>query len=208
MLFGRNTSRSGSKHGYDYVDLKLPSGTLWATCNIGANKPEEFGYFYAWGENNIKFAYNWQSYMHGKYKELTKYCNKPSFGRHGLVDNITTLQACDDAATTRWGRGWHIPTKKQWDELYQNTRGKIVVQNDVLGWIFTAANGKTLFLPEASYEEYRCGSYWSSTLFGEEPIFAYYFHFYYGGSYYGDRCMMVEHGLRFEGKSIRPVYEK
>ena len=84
---------NGTVNGHDYVDLGLPSGTLWATCNVGASKPEGYGNYYAWGETKTKTTYNWDTYKYanGNYDELTKYCNKSDYGNNGFTDKLTTL---------------------------------------------------------------------------------------------------------------------
>ena len=103
----------------EYVDLCLPSGTLWATCNLGANVPEEFGDYYAWGETETKtiFTVGTYKYCNGDFYSLTKYCNDPSYGYNGFTDNLAVLLTEDDAATVNLGDNWCMPTKEQWQEL-------------------------------------------------------------------------------------------
>ena len=100
---------------HEYVDLGLPSGLLWATCNVGADAPEDYGDYIAWGETTPKTTYNWSTYQYcmGSYNTLTKYCNKTSFGYNGFTDNLTTLLPEDDAATANWGSGWRMPTEEE-----------------------------------------------------------------------------------------------
>ena len=100
------------EHGY--VDLGLPSGLLWATCNEGADSPEEYGGYFAWGETETKDTYSWNNYAHGAENALTKYCTLSSHGNNGFTDNLTTLDSGDDAATVLWGADWRIPTKAEW----------------------------------------------------------------------------------------------
>ena len=115
---GSSVYKSGTQDGHDYVDLGLPSGTKWATCNVGATKPEEFGNFYAWGETTTKSTYSWGTYKYGNARnELTKYCNSSSHGKDGFADNKTTLDLSDDAAYVNWGGAWRMPTNTQQDEL-------------------------------------------------------------------------------------------
>lgn len=120
---------------HEYVDLGLPSGTLWATCNVGANAPEEYGDYFAWGEIQPKDYYDESTYQYciGSYNTLTKYCNNSSYGYNGFTDNLTTLQPEDDAATANWGAGWRMPTKGEWEELYNNTTCTWTTQNNVSG---------------------------------------------------------------------------
>ena len=76
---------AGSLNGHEYVDLGLPSGTLWATCNVGADIPEKYGDYFAWGETQSKDNYGWDSYQLGiDYNKLTKYCNNPEYGYNGF----------------------------------------------------------------------------------------------------------------------------
>lgn len=125
---------------HEFVDLGLPSGTLWATCNVGANKPEDYGDYLSWDE--------------GK-----------------------TVDA-------KWGNGWQMPSKEQWEELVQNTKTIWTTRNGVYGRLLTALNGNSLFLP--AYRVYRynsslagvCyGDYWSSSLDTGNPNYAWYFNF-------------------------------
>ena len=199
---------SDSTNGHEYVDLGLPSGTLWATCNIGATKPEEYGDYFAWGETSTKNTYYWTTYKYSKVDSdaLTKYCNNSDFGNNGFTDNLTELQRGDDPATANWGNGWCTPTKEQWKELLENTTNKWTTQNGVKGRLFTSKkNGKSLFLPAAGYRWdsnlYLVGSdgnYWSSSLYTDGPNDAWYFYFYsvdyYVGYYY-----------RGSGRSVRAV---
>jgi len=116
--FTNSLYKTGSEKGYDYVDLGLPSGTKWATCNVGASSPEMFGDYYAWGEVTEKGVYTWATYEYGSGdKNLTKYCNESSHGKNGFTDGRTTLELLDDAAYVNWGGKWRMPTKTQWDEL-------------------------------------------------------------------------------------------
>ncbi len=84
-------------NGHAYVDLGLPSGTLWATCNIGATKPEEYGDYFAWGETSTKDTYDWTTYKYSKgdEDELTKYCDDSdygyNYGYNGFTDSLNTL---------------------------------------------------------------------------------------------------------------------
>jgi len=103
----------------DVVDLGLPSGVKWATCNLGANSPEEFGDYYAWGEITTKDNYEWNTYKYcnGTDKSFTKYCNHSHYGMDGFTDTFTTLEDADDAATAVLGSDYSIPTSDDWNEL-------------------------------------------------------------------------------------------
>ena len=163
-----------------YVDLGLPSGLLWATCNVGAETPEEYGDYFAWGETTPKDDYTWSNYQHcnGSRNALTKYCNNASCGYEGFTDNLTTLMPEDDAATANWGNGWRMPTKEEFEELYNNTTYTWTQQNGVNGKLFTASNGNSLFLPAAGYNNIGyLGDYWSSSLLTDDPLVAWDFGF-------------------------------
>lgn len=157
----------------DWVDLGLPSGLLWATRNVGANSPEDYGYYFAWGETRTKSIYNWltYSYCNGDYNKLTKYCAYSGYGNNGFSDNLTTLESNDDAATVVIGDGARTPTSVEWQELIDNCNSGWTSQNGVYGYIFIGKNGKSLFLPAAGYrwdnllsDVGRYGCYWSSSL--------------------------------------------
>ena len=202
--------KSQPKDCYDYVDLGLPSGTLWATCNLGASKPEDYGNYYAWGETETKKRYSWENYEHGngnsRSKKLSKYCDISSEGYNGYTDSLTELQMGDDPAASNWGNGWRTPSKAQWDELLANTTQKWTKQNKVNGCLFTSkANGQTLFIPAAGCYEYRdClagGYYWSRSLHTVSPYYVWYLNFN------SDDCN-VSNYIRFYGFSVRPVREK
>ena len=203
---------SGSYNGHEYVDLRLPSGTLWATCNVGATTPEDYGDYFAWGETTSKTTYNWSTYQYCNggdgWNTLTKYCSSTTYGYNGFTDNLTVLQAGDDAATANWGIGWSMPTREQWQELVDNTNNKWTTQNGVNGRLFTARNGKTLFLPAAgNYIDNEidlagsCGCYWSSSLTEGSPYDAWYFELthFFGAGLSG----MI---YRSTGSPIRPVH--
>ena len=172
--------------GHEYVDLGLPSGTLWATCNIGANMPEDYGDYFAWGETMPKSLFDWKSYKYGRFfderYELNKYCTDSCYGLNGFVDNLTLLEFADDAARAYWGDDWRMPTKEDWEELFLNTTDTITTLNGINGCLFTASNGNNLFLPAAGYwwdSEFNSagiGIYWSSTINTEFPYRAWGFH--------------------------------
>lgn len=158
-VFGQN------KH--TYVDLGLPSGTLWATCNVGANVPEEYGDYFAWGETYPKKVYNWSTYRYNDGAGVSKYSKS---------DGITVLMFSDDAASIRWDSDGRMPSYAEWEELFNNTDRTWTTRNGVKGMLFTASNGNSLFLPAAGgywddelrrAESY--GKYWTSTLRTDLP---------------------------------------
>ena len=193
-----------------YVDLGLPSGTLWATCNVGADTPEGYGDYFAWGETQPKTTYNWITYRYcnGNYDQFTKYCNYSSYGYNGFTDDLTVLQPNDDAATANWGSGWCMPTYDQWEELHHNTTNVWTKRNGVNGRLFTASNGSSLFLPAAGrrgydelYDAGGSGYYWSSSLITDYsyfPDFACYF-------YFSSDSYSMYYYLRSNGLSVRAV---
>ncbi|MCM8873375.1 MAG: fimbrillin family protein [Paludibacteraceae bacterium] len=210
-------------NGHDYVDLGLPSGTLWATCNIGAENPEDYGDYYAWGETSPHYSVNdadtiwlddysggyaWSLYGHcdGTYNTLTKYCNN---GEYGTEDYKSVLDAEDDAATANWGSGWRMPTQAEWAELINGeyTTTEWTTLNGVNGRMITGkSNGNSIFLPVAGYfvdtyllDAGSYGYYWSSSLNESSPDYAWSLYFYSSSlnAYYGRP--------RFRGQSVRPV---
>lgn len=192
---------------HEYVDLGLPSGTLWATCNIGATTPEGYGDYFAWGETSTKDGYDWHTYRYcnGGATTLTKYCDDASYGYNGFIDNLTVLEESDDAAAVNWGAGWRMPTKEEWNELLSNTTKIWTTQHGVNGYLFTATNGRTLFLPAAGYYNMndlngdgKSGCYWSSSLNIDVPYNSGYLFFDSGN------CSMSYH-FRSHGRSVRPV---
>ena len=173
-------------NGHEYVDLGLPSGTLWATCNIGADTPEGYGSYFAWGETEPKDIYDWKSYKYGRFfnerYQLNKYCTDSCYGINGFVDNLPVLEPDDDVARVCWGEGWCMPTIGEWEELFLNTTGEWTKLNDVKGWRCTASNGNSLFLPAAGYwwdDAFNAdlGLYWSRSINKEFPYRAWGFHF-------------------------------
>ena len=156
---------------HEYVDLGLPSGTLWATCNVGASKPEEYGDYFAWGEIEPKKTYEYENYKWGtKEGNVTKYCTNSYWG---VVDNKLELLPEDDAATANWGSNWCMPSKDQFDELKNSDYTTIekTTLNGVDGVKVTSKkNGKTLFFPEAGEYWYgKCshndmGTYWTRSV--------------------------------------------
>lgn len=171
-------------HGF--VDLGLPSGILWATCNVGASCPEDCGDYFAWGETLPKDIYDWKSYKYSEFDgvdyRLTKYCIDSFCGLNGFVDSLTVLEPMDDAVRANWGENWRLPSEGEWRELLQNTTFVLTVQNNVQGWLFTSENGNNLFLPTTGfvlYDELICttlGIYWSSSLQTTSQVSAWSFH--------------------------------
>lgn len=155
----------------DAVDLGLPSGTLWATCNVGASSPEESGDAFAWGETEPVGEYDlnnpWSNYKwsNGSSDTLTKYCTDSDYG---TVDNLTELEPEDDAAWVNWGPMWRMTNEEQFDELEENCTWKWSTKNGVEGRLITGPNGNSIFLPAT--EE---NAYWSRELNTALPFYAF-----------------------------------
>lgn len=204
-----NNNSIGTANGHEWVDLGLPSGTLWATCNVGANSPEGYGSYFAWGETTTKTIYNKKTYKYYKYDKriyddtrVIKYCNNSGFGYDGFIDNLTVLQAEDDVATSSWGIDWCMPTKEQWQELLQYTTHTWTMQNNVVGRVFTAKNGNSIFLPAAGADgelgvgEY--GEFWSNSIRIDAAFLS------WGLLFDSDGCE-ITYFYRDSGFSVRPV---
>ncbi|MBR5324217.1 MAG: hypothetical protein IKV14_05330, partial [Muribaculaceae bacterium] len=203
-------------NGHEYVDLGLPSGLKWATCNVGATTPEGYGDYFAWGETSPKTTYNWNTYKYcnGTETSMTKYCVESYFGgSYGTVDNKTTLELSDDAARVNWGGSWRMPTRAEYKELLDtsNCSWTWTTQNGVNGRKVTSKkNGKSIFLPAAGrrYEgslNYAGsdGYYWSSSL---DALFSSNADKLYFDSSDVQSVYFVVDG-RFSGKSVRAVCE-
>ena len=195
-------------NGHEYVDLGLPSGTLWATCNVGATKPEEYGDYFAWGETEPKSIYDWSTYKwcRGSYYTQTKYCTDSYFG---TVDNKTQLELSDDAARANWGGSWRMPTYAELTELCEQCTWTWTTQNGVYGYKVTSKKSgytnKSIFLPAAGYRnssglDYAGsgGRYWSSSLLTDYPSNAWFVGFL------SDFVGRGPNG-RYYGFSVRPV---
>ena len=204
-VFTKHTRKQFSEH--DYVDLGLPSGTLWATCNVGASTPYDYGNYFAWGETSTKDTYSWSTYTwcEGSVKTLTKYCTDSSFGYNGFKDNKKELDLADDAAYMNWGPGWRMPTKAQMEELYSECTRTWTSLNGVNGYVVKGPNNNTIFLPAAGHRSNNSlnnegldGYYWSRTLNDISPNYAWTLHFF------SSVIDMRDYG-RYFGQSVRPV---
>lgn len=145
-LYPSKDSSGPNANGHEYVDLGLPSGTLWATMNVGATKPEEYGDYYAWGEivPNKATAYTFENYKFGTTDALTKYND---------TDNKTALDLEDDAVHVVMGGDWHMPSMAQLNELTANATSSWTTDYNgtgVAGAVFTSnINGNSIFFPAA-----------------------------------------------------------
>ena len=175
--------------GHAYVDLGLPSGLLWATCNVGAKASEEYGDGFAWGETSTKETYT-----------------KANSQTSGKTMNDITGNAQYDAAAANWGGSWRMPTLAEMSELRNSCTWTWTTHNGVKGYKVTGPNGASIFLPAAGYRDgasyYNAGSYgyyWSSTPYADNADLSYYFRFNSGG------YSMISYN-RSLGMSVRPVY--
>ena len=179
----------GTISNHDYVDLGLPSGLKWATCNVGANNPWEYGHYFAWGETNTKAEYtieNCSTYT----QQMGDISGNPSY----------------DAATANWGGTWRMPTKAEMEELINNCAWLIAIENGVYGAHGTGPNGNSIFLPAAGeyvetllYEAEVQGSYMTSTPFENNTTHS------YALSFQIPSWIGIDWFARYCGRSIRPV---
>lgn len=192
----KTSSITGTINGYAYVDLGLPSGLKWATCNVGASSPEDYGNYYAWGETATK----------------TEYTEDNSVN-HGQQMSDISGNAYYDVARNKWGSTWRMPTKDELEELLNSCTREWTTQNGVNGYKVTGSNGNHIFLPAAGFcldwLDYagEIGYYWSSTpsdvyddLYSSDNTSAYRIGF-------GDGFEEVDRSYRYTGFTVRPVSE-
>ena len=187
------------------VDLGLPSGLKWGSVNLGAEKLEDYGDYYAWGEVETKAIYSWSNYKWGNSPtNFTKYNTDSS---RGSVDNKTDLESEDDAAHVKLGGSWRMPTDAEWTELKTECTWTWTTQNGVNGRLVTGKNGNSIFLPAAGFRRDTNldnvgldGFYWSSSLNTDSPGLAWYVYFGSGNVFRTDY-------YRYLGQSVRPVTE-
>ena len=196
-LFNSGGNSGGSVSDSEYVDLGL--SVKWATCNVGASKPEEYGDYFAWGETTTKDTYS------------TSNC--PTYGldisqlqSQGYIDSEGNLTAQYDAAFSNWGGSWRMPTESEMQELLNKCNWKWKKQNGVKGYKVTGPNGNSIFLPAAGCrigssldDAGSHGRYWSSTPLSDYHL-AYRLNFDSGGHY-------ASNTYRGYGYSVRPVLE-
>lgn len=177
-------------NGHEYVDLGLPNGLKWATCNVGANSPSDYGNYYAWGETTTKTDYT---------EENSKTYNKKIGEIRG--------NASYDAARANWGATWRMPTKEEFEELLNNCTWTWTTRGGEKGYQVTGPNGNSIFLPAAGIRSGTSfinvgfyGGYWSSTSYEDNTWCAYGLNFIsdYRSTYYN---------FRDGGRSVRPVSE-
>ncbi len=203
---------------YEFVDLGLPSGTLWANCNVGASVPEEYGNYYAWEETHPKSRYLWYDYKYccdgNNYMySLTKYCNIAHCGCNGYTDTLVSLLPEYDVAIANWGASWRMPTWAEMTELLASCSSEWTVLNGVNGLLFTGPNGNMVFFPAAGgYEDVAegwphnagtIGNYWSSSLVTSNPLHSYILAFQL--DLINELHIQVGWSDRSDGLPVRPV---
>ena len=191
--------QSGTIGGHQYVDLGLPSRTLWAATNLGATSPEGYGNYYAWGETATKSSYTWSNYFDTSNGGST-------FNTYN--SSMEELQTTHDAAYVNWGSNWRIPTNEQMNEIRSNCERRWTSDNGVPGCEFTGKGGNTIFLPAAGYrgtslgELHETGCYWTRNLSSQQYngswVWALSLQFTYSN-------IMAKSWYRYLGYSIRPV---
>ena len=213
------------------IDLGLPSGLKWASFNLGASKPEEYGEYYAWGEiepyysskgqsntftwkEGKELGYDWESYQWcmGSSNTLTKYCTSSSYGYNGFKDSKTTLDPEDDAAYVCLTGIWRIPTDSEMTELRESCTWEWATMNGIRGWKVTGPNGNNIFLPAAGYiggmalfDKSYYGYYWSSSIKDSDPEDTWIVCF--NSSYFDHSFFIRQNYPRRLGMSIRPVLD-
>ncbi len=187
---GNNNGGGGGGTTHAAVDLGLPSGLKWATCNIGASSPEEYGNYYAWGETETKESYT---------EENCSTC--------GLEIGDISGNSQYDAARANWGGTWRMPTNAEFEELIEECEWEWTTQNEINGYKVIGHNGNSIFLPAAGYRYETslnstgaAGFYWSSTPNESYTSSAYYLYFYSSNHY-------TNWYYRYYGYSVRPVSE-
>ena len=190
----------------NFVDLGLPSGTLWAKCNLGASTPEEFGNYYAWGETEPRYelciADNYKFYD----KNGTMHYTTTKYNDN---DNLQQLMLEDDAAYQHDHR-MKIPSRKQLEELLKYTERKWIKNRSNNGLLFIGRNGNEMFIPAAGYIHERCGltstegNIWSSNRYTKDDSDRAAIYMYISEKHLGE---IAEYD-RYDGFSIRPVLNR
>ena len=186
----RTSTNNNIHNGHEYVDLGL--SVMWATCNVGASRPEDYGAYFQWGETKAKSVNCWNTYS--------------KTNSYGKKDKKILLEITDDAATSNWGGRWRIPTLAEVRELHSQCTWFWTTQNGVNGYIVTGANGNSIFLPAAGFRydysignEGSCGYYWSSVLNTDDVNCA-------CGLYFSNEEVWLVSVLRCHGCLVRPIY--
>ena len=169
VIFTKVELESSTDTSKPFVDLGLTSGTLWATCNIGADNPQDAGLFFAWGDTvghgsdpSDGYFFSWDNYkwcvVVDYFSHFTKYCTESSSGNDGFADGKYELDPEDDAAYINWGSEWRTPSKEQFDELKNECTWTLKTIGDVKGYEVVGQNGNSIFLPETGWRIDACCS--------------------------------------------------
>lgn len=200
---GWDDSDANMHNGHEYVDLGLPSGTLWATCNVGATKPEDPGLRFAWGETSSKdnFTLNNYAFWNGSSTSISE--NGYGATKYNSTDGLQELALSDDAAYMNWGNSWITPSKEECDELRTKCTWTQGTLNDVDVWIATGPNGKSIYFALAPYSgsNPNVHAMWNRTLHNDKGLVYKYYFSSFDGHYYTST-------KRYEGNYIRPVVRK
>lgn len=190
---------------HDYVDLGLPSGTLWATCNLGAESKFTVGDYYAWGETSTKSEYTRDNYKWGSQFFYTKYVTTSEYG---IVDGKVELDREDDAAYVNLGEGWRMPTMEEWQELSENCswRGySDASTNYNLVTEGTGPNGNKIYLAvtgdRGGYGSSEWGFYWTKNLYTTDN------EMYLANTIQCLGSIIFNRDWRYLGLNIRPIYD-
>ena len=182
------------ENGHEYVDLGL--SVKWATCNVGATKPEEYGDYFAWGETEPNKTYNEINY---------KFYINMKYSKYNEHDIKTVLDLADDAARVNWGGAWRMPTDAEWTELRTKCTWTWTTINGINGFEVKGSNGNAIFIPAAGcriggrlYGAGDGGSYWSGSIGADDKYYA------LGVYFYSDYVCRNSY-FRFYGLSVRPV---
>ena len=183
---------TGQENGHIWVDLGLPSGLKWATCNVGASASSDYGSYFAWGETTTKETYTWTNY---RFRLSGDSSENVTFSKYNTSDNKKQLEWEDDAASANWGGSWRMPTETEWVELAEKCMWTWTTQGGKNGRKVTSkTNGNSIFLPLDGNE----GEYWSSSCSLIPPFFA-------EGWYFTSEMVTNLGGPRYIGNLVRPV---
>ena len=189
---------TGTINGHEYVDLGL--SVKWATCNIGASSPTDYGNYYAWGETRTKSDYMSRN-------SVTFYLSEAELKSRSIIDTDGNLTSAYDAARVNWGSTWRMPTFEEIKELKEKCIWTWTTQDGRNGYRVTGSNGKSIFLPAAGCRSYTSlcnagsfGYYWSATCAATITSEAY-------SLYFKSDCYDWSNYLRLCGRVVRPVSE-
>ena len=202
---------TGTIRNFDWIDLGLPSGLKWATCNVGASSPSDYGSYFAWGETSSKSDYSWETLRYrirGNSYRNVKFSKYNTSSASGTVDSKKILELSDDAARANWGGSWRMPTQNEFQELINHCKWEWTTQGGKKGYkVSSRTNGNSIFLPAAGYcdeglsnGEGWLGNYWTSSLRSVDPGRAVHLEF-------NSVERAMDYDSRNRGMPVRPVSE-